>query len=168
MGIERNVTLTPALSRGEREKSEEGKLQPMAFARSLRKQSTEAEHIMWRLLRDKQLEGFKFRRQHPIGKYVLDFYCHEARLGVELDGGQHNEPDEIEKDEVRSRFLRSKGITVVRFWNNEVLRETEGVLEGVLSALTPALSQREREKSEKEESSRSPSPSGRGIKGEGK
>ena len=117
----------------------------LAFARTLRKQETKAEQLLWHLLRNRRIEEFKFRRQYPIGKYVLDFYCHEARLGVELDGGQHNEPDKQRKDMVRSAFIESEGVTVVRFWNNEVLLETEGVLGALLFALTPALSQRERE-----------------------
>ena len=159
MGIEREKNSHFPSPSGRGTKGEGKKSQPVTFARSLRKQSTDAEHLMWRLLRSSQLDGFKFRRQHPIEKYVLDFYCHEARLGIELDGGQHNEPDERAKDEARSEFLKRKGITVVRFWNNEVLRETEGVLEKLLSALTPALSQREKN---------SQFPSGRGTKGEGK
>ena len=100
---------------------------------------------MWALLRDRRLAGFKFRRQHPVGPYILDFYCHEARLAVELDGGQHNEPDERARDTKRSAFLEAQGIRVLRFWNNEVFQNTEGVLQAIYDALslTPALSQRD-------------------------
>jgi len=81
------------------------------FARSLRLQQTDAESLLWLLLRNRRL-GFKFRRQHPVGKYILDFYSHEAHLAVELDGGRHNAADVILKDERRSGDLRSKGIEV--------------------------------------------------------
>ena len=109
------------------------------------KQQTDAEQLLWHLLRDNNFYGFKFRRQHPVDSYVLDFYCHEAQLGIELDGGHHNEADQQSKDKKRTAFLREQGMEVIHFWNNEVLRETEGVLESLHEALTPALSQRERE-----------------------
>ncbi len=114
-------------------------------ARSLRKNATDVEQLLWSLLRDRQLAGHKFRRQHPIGDYVADFFCHEANLVVELDGGQHNEEKQKQKDIKRTAFLESQGLRVIRFWNNEVLQNTEGVMETILQALTPALSQRERE-----------------------
>ena len=100
-----------------------------AFARKLRKEQTDAESLMWALLRDKRLGGAKFRRQHPFQPYVLDFFCHEANLAVELDGGQDSEAQA--HDERRSAYLKSKGIDVLRFWNNEVLAETEAVLEKI-------------------------------------
>ncbi len=84
-----------------------------------------------------------------MAPYVLDFYCREERLGIELDGGQHNEPDKKRTDKKRTAFLEGKGIKIIRFWNNEVLQETEAVLEHLYNSLTPTLSQRERE-SEKE------------------
>ena len=105
------------------------------FARSLRLQQTDAESLLWLLLRNRRL-GFKFRRQHPVGKYILDFYSHEAHLAVELDGGQHNAADVILKDERRSGDLRSKGIEVLRFWDHEVLTSTEAVLEKIYQELT--------------------------------
>ena len=114
-------------------------------ARRLRRASTQAELRLWRLLRHRQLHGFKFRRQHPIPPFVLDFYCHEARLAIELDGGQHNEPETHGQDTARSDHLARKGITVLRFWNHEVLQQERAVLEKVEEALTPTLSQRERE-----------------------
>ena len=134
---------------------EERKLrQPLApellrRCRELRRETTDAEKLLWNLLRDRQLEGAKFRRQHPFGPYILDFYCHEAKLAVELDGGQHDEEKQVLHDADRSRFLEREGIRVLRFWNNDVFMNTEGVLECILSALdeslTPTLSQRERE-----------------------
>ncbi len=117
----------------------------LQFARQLRKEQTDAERLMWALLRDRRLAGFKFRRQHPVEPYVLDFYCHEARLAIEIDGGQHNEPDARLHDEQRTAALVSQGIHVLRFWNNDVLNNTESVLQTIYDALTPALSQRERE-----------------------
>ncbi len=103
------------------------------FARKLRAEQSDTESLMWALLRDRRLGGAKFRRQHPVGPFVLDFYCHEANLAVELDGGQHTET--IAKDEARTAFLKEKGISVLRFWNNEVLAETEAVLEKIWSEL---------------------------------
>ena len=100
-----------------------------AFARKLRLEQTDAESLMWALLRDKRLGGAKFRRQHPVGSYVLDFFCHEANLAIELDGGQHAEAQA--HDDKRSAFLKSKGIDVLRFWNNEMLAQTEAVLEKI-------------------------------------
>jgi methionine--tRNA ligase beta chain len=99
------------------------------FARKLRKEQTVPESLMWALLRDRRLGGTKFRRQHPVGSYVLDFFCVEANLAIELDGGQHAEAHT--QDENRSAFLKSQGIDVLRFWNNQVLVETEAVLEKI-------------------------------------
>jgi methionine--tRNA ligase beta chain len=99
------------------------------FARKLRQEQPDAESLMWALLRDRRLGGAKFRRQHPFQPYVLDFFCHEANLAIELDGGQHAEAQA--HDEKRSAFLKSKGIDVLRFWNNELLAETEAVLEKI-------------------------------------
>ena len=111
----------------------------LQFARQLRQQQTDAETKMWRLLRDRRLAGKKFRRQHSIPPYVVDFYCHEAALVIELDGGQHAESRRY--DEKRTAFLEQKGLRVIRFWNNEVLQETEGVLETIWQAIqTSSLS----------------------------
>jgi HrpA-like RNA helicase len=103
----------------------------LSLARNLRRNATDAELLMWQLLRRNQLLGFGFRRQHPIGRYVLDFYCHQARLGVEMDGGQHNDEERRLNDDARTAFWREQGITVLRFWNNEVLQNTEGVLQTI-------------------------------------
>ncbi len=96
---------------------------------------TDAERALWGVLRSRQLQGFKFRRQHPIGKFVVDFVCLERKLILELDGGHHAE--QIEADAERTAFLESLGFRVLRFWNNEVLTELEGVAQQVLSTLTP-------------------------------
>jgi very-short-patch-repair endonuclease len=105
------------------------------FARQLRQSQTDAEHLIWSLVRDRRLAGHKFRRQHPVGPYVLDFYCHEKRLAIELDGGQHNEEAGRHADARRTETLAREGIRVVRFWNNQVLLETEAVLEAIWQAL---------------------------------
>jgi very-short-patch-repair endonuclease len=97
-------------------------------ARALRRNATDAEPIMWRLLRDRRLDGVKFRRQVPIGRFVADFASVDRRLVVELDGGQHAEnPADI----LRDNLLVSRGWRVVRFWNNDVMKNREGVLESL-------------------------------------
>jgi very-short-patch-repair endonuclease len=95
-------------------------------ARTLRSNMTDVERLLWQSLRGKQINGHRFRRQHPIGKYIADFACVEQRLVVELDGGQHQE--QLEYDQQRSEFLRLQGWRVLRFWNNQVLENIEGVL----------------------------------------
>ena len=97
-------------------------------ARRLRTELPDAEAILWRAVRRDQLEGLSFRRQHPIGPYVLDFYCPEIRLGIEIDGGQHSLPKEVAKDSVRTEWLASKKIRMLRFWNNDALENIHGVL----------------------------------------
>jgi len=106
------------------------------FARQLRQQGTDAETLMWYLVRDRRLGGFKFRRQHPLPPYVADYYCHEAKLCVELDGGQH--ADQKEYDARRDADFRDRGIRTLRFWNNQVLTETENVLAALWEALHAA------------------------------
>jgi very-short-patch-repair endonuclease len=103
------------------------------FARQLRSTPTDAEIRLWSRLRRKQLDGFRFRRQQPIGAYVVDFFCPEAKLIIEVDGGQHN-VDEA-KDEKRTRWLEERGYRVIRFWNNDVLSNTDGVVLAVLEEL---------------------------------
>lgn len=104
-------------------------------ARALRGNMTDAEQILWRSLRGKQLGGFRFRRQHPVERFVLDFYCCDAKLAVELDGGQHNEPAGQAHDEARTALLEKREIQVIRFWNNEVFSNLEGVLESIYREL---------------------------------
>jgi very-short-patch-repair endonuclease len=103
-------------------------------AKELRKRSTDAEKALWRSLRARQLEGLKFRRQQPIGKYIVDFACLETALIVEIDGGQHAEDVQRETDRTRDQWLEGEGFTVLRFWNHEVLANTEGVLEAIRQA----------------------------------
>lgn len=105
-------------------------------ARILRRGRTEAEAKLWRYLQNRQMEGAKFRFQSPVGPYVADFLCIEARLIVELDGGQHGA--QVEKDALRTKALEAAGFTVIRFWNNDVLANTEGVLETIRLAVLSA------------------------------
>ena len=108
-------------------------------ARALRKDQTDAERLLWQHIRSRQLQGYKFRRQVPIRHYIVDFLCVTLKLIVEVDGSQHM--SNINYDNKRTQFLVSQGYNVVRFWNNEILTQTDAVLE----ALTLTLSQREKE-----------------------
>jgi very-short-patch-repair endonuclease len=92
-------------------------------ARELRQRQTEAEKFVWRRLRYRRFAGFKFRRQVPLGNYILDFVCYESRLVIELDGGQHNESAQRSYDRQRDEWIRSQGFAVLRFWNHEVFTE---------------------------------------------
>jgi very-short-patch-repair endonuclease len=103
------------------------------FARNLRQNQTDAEGLLWTRLRRRQLAGFKFRRQHMIGSYICDFVWPEAWIVVELDGSQHLETATY--DSRRDDFLRSKGFRVLRFWNSNVLSETDDVIETIFEAL---------------------------------
>jgi len=104
------------------------------FARNLRVVSTDVERRLWRLLRAHRFQDFKFRRQQPIGPYIVDFVCLEAKLIVELDGGQHAEA--IEADRERDAWLQKEGYRVLRVWNNEMLENEAGVMEKILEMLT--------------------------------
>ena len=104
-------------------------------ARRLRRDSTDVEKLLWRRLRDRQLEKAKFRRQEPILGFTADFVCHEQRLIVELDDGQH--ASRSEKDARRTRLLEQAGFRVLRFWNNDVVENIDGVLEAIRGSLTP-------------------------------
>ena len=95
-------------------------------ARTLRRNLTDVERILWRALRDKQLGGHRFRRQHPIGRYIADFVCIEQKLVIELDGSQHQE--QLDYDKKRTDFLQSQGWLVLRYWNNDILNNLDGVL----------------------------------------
>jgi very-short-patch-repair endonuclease len=99
------------------------------FARRLRKDLTDAERFVWERVRHRQLGGFRFRRQAPIGPYVADFVCYEAKVVLELDGGQHAE--RVEHDAARTRWLEGEGFRVFRVWNNEVFDNWDGIAEAV-------------------------------------
>jgi very-short-patch-repair endonuclease len=107
----------------------------MTRARQLRKSATQHERLLWRHLRNRQLRGWKFRRQHPVDRFIIDFYCPEARLAIELDGGGHNFANSESLVQERTRFLASKNILVLRFWNYLINRELRSVLETIWSTL---------------------------------
>ena len=119
--------------------------------RSLRNSATDAERALWVRLRGRQLERCKFRRQHPFGDYILDFACLERRVVVELDGSQHF--DATAYDEARTQFLQAAGFVVLRFWNNEVFGDIDGVLEVIRRELAGRV--------------RTPSPPNPPLEGEG-
>ena len=98
-------------------------------AKNLRKNQTEAEKLLWKHLKAKQINGFKFRRQHPMGKFITDFICLEKKLVVELDGGQHvlNKEKDIERD----KWFYNEGFEVLRIWNNEIFHNINGIMEAI-------------------------------------
>ena len=102
------------------------------FARKLRRDMTDAERKLWSALRCEQLAGLKFRRQAAIEQYVVDFVCFSIKLVIEVDGGQHNTEEGREHDNLRTRFLESRGFRVLRFWNSEVLEDVEAVIASVV------------------------------------
>ena len=102
-------------------------------AKLLRRSATDAESLLWWMLRDRRLNGWKFRRQHPVGTYIVDFVCVMAALVVEVDGGQHLEQQAF--DRRRTVYLQGRGFHVIRFWNHDVLLHTDAVLEMILRNL---------------------------------
>ena len=110
----------------------------LTFAKNLRRDQTDAEALMWHLLRDHRFCGYKFRRQYPLAGYILDFYCHPAKLAIELDGGGHNSDEQQFYDRERTKVLEGAGILVIRFWNHEVLKDLENVLEVIYTELLRA------------------------------
>ncbi len=104
-------------------------------ARHLRSNMTDAEQSLWQRLRQRQIHGLKFRRQHPCGYFILDFACIEIKLAIEVDGGQH--ADAAFYDEERSHWLKQQGWTVLRFWNNQVLDELDAVMEEIFRQCIP-------------------------------
>ncbi len=100
-------------------------------ARFLKKVQTEAESFLWQRLRNRKLNGFKFRRQHPIDKYIADFYCHETKLIIEVDGEIHLNNDQIVYDKIRTEELESLGLRVIRFTNRQVLDKIDHVLQEI-------------------------------------
>jgi very-short-patch-repair endonuclease len=108
-----------------------------AAARKLRKNATRAENLLWQKLRNRQLEGYKFRRQQPVGPYIVDFVNFEKKIVIEIDGGQHAILKE--KDKKRDAWLDDGGFEVIRFWNNEVFENIDGILEAIRDKLiTPS------------------------------
>lgn len=107
------------------------------FARELRNGATDAERLLWRYLKNRQFEGFRFRRQVPIGVYIVDFVCPQARLVVELDGGQHTEKTSY--DDSRTVWLEQQGYCVKRFWNHEVLQNADVVAAEIHRVLTKSF-----------------------------
>src|SRR3954467_3286528 len=119
----------------------------LGFAKRMRGEAPDAEKKMWSILRSRKMSGFKFRRQVPIGGYVVDFHCVKSRLVIELDGGQHADKASVEYDERRTARLNELGVRVIRFWDCDVLKHTDEVaesiwrvLKGRLRTLTLALS----------------------------
>ena len=106
-------------------------------ARELRKSMTDAEKILWKHLRLKQLHNYKFRRQSPIGSYIADFVCFEKKLVIELDGSQHM--NQTAYDSERTKWFERQGFQILRFWNNDVLTQTQTVVESIFNTLTPHL-----------------------------
>jgi very-short-patch-repair endonuclease len=107
----------------------------LEICREQRKKPTEAEAILWECLRNSRLKGYKFRRQHPAGGYILDFYCPVVRVGIEVDGGIHLEKEQVEYDRMRSNDLAELGIEVIRFWNSEIITQPGQVLNTILYKL---------------------------------
>ena len=125
-----------------------GRGSPSRFARTkamthraqrLRSAMTDAETELWKALRRRQIVNLQFRRQHAVGNYVLDFYCPSILLAIEIDGGQHNTPSGLATDASRTKWLANKGIAVLRYWNNDVLANLNGVLEDIARAVDERL-----------------------------
>lgn len=98
------------------------------LCRDFRKNPTEAETCMWEMLRDKRLKGFKFRRQHPVNGFILDFYCPKLKLAIEIDGQVHRNAEQIAYDQERTKILQESGVTIIRFWNSEVTNDAPSVI----------------------------------------
>jgi very-short-patch-repair endonuclease len=114
-------------------------------ARALRKNMSDAERKLWRGLRHKRLDGARFRRQHPIGRFIVDFVCQERRLVVEVDGGQHTEDAQVAYDARRDRWLKAEGYRVMRVATAEVYGNVDGVLDTIWAALREQMSARGRD-----------------------
>lgn len=104
-------------------------------AQNLRNRATDAEKALWQRLRDKQLSCYRFRRQVPIGDYIVDFACYTPRLVIEIDGGQHAQSAQQKHDATRTGWLENQGFRVIRFWNNDALQNTDAVVMEIISVL---------------------------------
>ncbi len=105
------------------------------LARKLRQKETWPEKLMWRWLRDRRFSGYKFRRQHSVGDYCLDFFCEEAELAIELDGSHHGHPGQQAHDAEREKFLKSLGIKTLRFWNSHLRRNAQSIRDTIFDEL---------------------------------
>jgi len=105
------------------------------ITRKLRKTQTPYEHKLWQVLRNRGFANLKFRRQYKIGNYVVDFVCLSKKLVIELDGGYHNELQQMKKDIIRQNFIENKGYKIIRFWNSEITKNIDGVLDKLLSVV---------------------------------
>src|SRR6266699_408403 len=112
-----------------------GHAKTTSLARNLRKRDTWAEKLLWCWLRDRRFSAYKFRRQHSFGPYILDFFCVEAFLDIELDGLQHGRPDKQKADAARDAWLEARGVKVLRFWNSRLRSEREAIRETIWQAL---------------------------------
>lgn len=104
------------------------------LARTLRKNATTAERILWSKLRNLKSSGLHFRRQAPIGSYIVDFVCHSAKVVIEVDGSQHGAPEALRQDAERTAFLNSEGYRVIRFWNADVIRNSHSIADAIRAA----------------------------------
>ncbi len=111
------------------------KTQHKPLVKALRRHPTDAEKKLWYHLRNRQISGAKFRRQQPFGPYILDFYCAASQLAIELDGGQHGNPKRVKEDKQRDEYLQQQGVTVLRFWNDQLFHGFDGVIEMIHTAL---------------------------------
>jgi very-short-patch-repair endonuclease len=105
------------------------------LVRKLRQKETWPEKLMWRWLRDRRFSGYKFRRQHPVGDYYLDFFCEEAELAIELDGSHHGHPGQLVYDAEREKFLKSRSIKTLRFWNSHLRRNAQSIRDMIFNEL---------------------------------
>jgi len=111
-------------------------MNPLEFSRHLRRTQTSTEELMWQWLRNRQVAGAKFRRQHPIGPYVADFYCEQSKLVIECDGKDHFTEEGANRDATRDQYLRERGLTVFRFTNQEIEEDAQKVIESIAGWLT--------------------------------
>ncbi len=106
-----------------------------SYRSKLRSSMTDAEVMLWKYISGGKLMGYRFRRQYSVGKYILDFYCPHLRLAIELDGGRHNEPKNMKADKERTKFLEGYNIRVIRYWDNDVLNNIDGVFDDLINQL---------------------------------